>query len=190
MIPSKKVKRNPVREGGRLPFRRGDSNHSNPHRRSRCIVNCQLSRVGSCTISDRSDRFPCRTLAGDTQVAPTALTANRQLRRGQAPSPYGGAVRNNNFIRPEGTPSLSIVNCQLSIEKGAVAKRQKCTKNRRTAPPPTIGEGRSSIMHSAYFATDPFQVLLINFSLHLGQRMLIFPLPLGTRTLWRHLGQR
>lgn len=34
-----------------------------------------------------------------------------------------------------------------------------------------------------------FQVLRMNFSLHRGQVMAIFPFPLGTRTSWRHLGQ-
>lgn len=33
------------------------------------------------------------------------------------------------------------------------------------------------------------QVFRINFSRHLGQVMEIFPFPLGTRTVWRHLGQ-
>ena len=33
------------------------------------------------------------------------------------------------------------------------------------------------------------QVFLTNFSLHRGQVMEILPLPLGTRTIWRHLGQ-
>ena len=34
-----------------------------------------------------------------------------------------------------------------------------------------------------------FQVFRMNFSLHRGQVMAIFPFPLGTRTSWRHLGQ-
>ena len=34
-----------------------------------------------------------------------------------------------------------------------------------------------------------YQVFLMNFSRHLGQVMAILPLPLGTRTVWRHLGQ-
>ena len=33
------------------------------------------------------------------------------------------------------------------------------------------------------------QVFFTNFSRHLGQVMAILPLPLGTRTGWRHLGQ-
>ena len=34
-----------------------------------------------------------------------------------------------------------------------------------------------------------FQVFLMNFSLQRGQEMAILPLPLGTRTGWRHRGQ-
>ena len=36
----------------------------------------------------------------------------------------------------------------------------------------------------------PIYVRLINWRLHFGQRMLILPLPRGTRTTWRQPGQR
>ena len=54
---------------------------------------------------------------------------------------------------------LSIVNFQLSIKKGTAV------------------------------AVPFYQVVLMNFSLHLGQVMEIFPLPLGTLTCWRQRGQ-
>ena len=36
---------------------------------------------------------------------------------------------------------------------------------------------------------EQYYVFRINFSRHLGQVIEIFPFPLGTRTVWRHLGQ-
>ena len=45
------------------------------------------------------------------------------------------------------------------------------------------------IPRKAVLSGVKFYVFRTNFSLHLGQVMEIFPLPRGTRTVWRHLGQ-
>ena len=47
---------------------------------------------------------------------------------------------------------------------------------------------RSAEARSSHCAVLPY-VFRMNFSLHRGQVMEIFPFPLGTRTSWRHLGQ-
>ena len=47
----------------------------------------------------------------------------------------------------------------------------------------TVNLKRRAVFRSSFY------VFLMNFSLHLGQLMLILPLPLGTRTCWRQRGQ-
>ena len=64
----------------------------------------------------------------------------------------------------------SVTHCQRALP----AKPQFKAQNRARKIPCPVGT---------------YQVFLMNFSRQRGQVMEILPLPLGTRTIWRHLGQ-